>query len=81
MIDFGNIKRLNEDEFHRFAKLIYAESGIRLPAAKGIIASKLNLSAEHFSRLLRELAERGLLTVSQRTLAIPSIERLRNALV
>lgn len=34
MIDFGNIKRLNEDEFHRFAKLIYAESGIFLKDTK-----------------------------------------------
>lgn len=54
---------------------------IRLPAAKGIIASKLNLSAEHFSRVLHELADRGLLSISQRTFAIPSIKRLRNALV
>jgi CRP-like cAMP-binding protein len=54
---------------------------IRLPAAKGIIASKLNLSAEHFSRVLHELADRDLLAVSRRTLAIPSIKRLRNALV
>jgi CRP-like cAMP-binding protein len=54
---------------------------IRLPAAKGVVASKLNLSAEHFSRVLHELADRGLLSVSQRTLAIPSIKRLRNALV
>ncbi|MGV7928925.1 MAG: CheR family methyltransferase [Spirochaetota bacterium] len=34
MIDFGNIKRLNEDEFHRFARLIYAESGIFLKDTK-----------------------------------------------
>lgn len=54
---------------------------IRLPAAKGVVASRLNLSAEHFSRVLHELADRDLLTVSQRTLAIPSIKRLRNALV
>jgi chemotaxis protein methyltransferase CheR len=34
MIDFGNIKRLTEDEFRRFAKLIYDESGIFMKEAK-----------------------------------------------
>lgn len=34
MIEFGNIKRLNEDEFKKFAKLVYEESGIFLKDSK-----------------------------------------------
>jgi chemotaxis protein methyltransferase CheR len=34
MIDFSNIKRLNEDEFKKFAQLIYDESGIFLKETK-----------------------------------------------
>ncbi len=34
MIEFGNIKRLNEEEFKKFAKLIYEESGIFLKDTK-----------------------------------------------
>ncbi len=34
MIEFNNIKRLNEEEFQRFAKLIYEESGIFLKDSK-----------------------------------------------
>lgn len=34
MIDFNNIKRLTEDEFRKFARLVYEESGIFLKDAK-----------------------------------------------
>lgn len=48
-----------------------------LPAAKRAIASQLNLSAEHLSRILRELALEGLIEVRGRTVRIPSAARLR----
>jgi len=34
---------------------------VTLPAAKAEIASRLNLTPEHFSRILHELLEAGLL--------------------
>jgi CRP-like cAMP-binding protein len=50
---------------------------VTLPAAKRAIASRLNLSAEHLSRILRELAFEGLVEVKGRTLRIPDPARLR----
>ena len=52
---------------------------ITLPAAKRALASQLNLSAEHFSRVLRELSGRGLIEVRGRQLRLPDVERLRQA--
>ncbi len=48
-----------------------------LAFSKCIIASRLNLTQEHFSRILHELSELGLVTVNGRRLTIPSLERLR----
>ena len=53
---------------------------IRLPTSKGTIASRLNLTQEHFSRILHELIEAGLIEVEGRTIHIPDIERLRDSL-
>ncbi|BAL24020.1 Crp/Fnr family transcriptional regulator [Azoarcus sp. KH32C] len=50
---------------------------LRLPTSKGTIASRLNLTQEHFSRILHELAESGLIVVEGRTIHIPNIEKLR----
>jgi CRP-like cAMP-binding protein len=50
---------------------------LELPAAKTVVASSLNLSAETFSRELHGLARRGLIEVRRRTILIPSLERLR----
>lgn len=50
---------------------------VTLPAAKRAVASKLNLSAEHLSRILRELAAEGLVEVRGRKLGIPDVARLR----
>jgi len=48
-----------------------------LHAAKGVIASRLNLTQEHFSRILHQLMEAGLIEVSRRDIHIPDIRRLR----
>jgi CRP-like cAMP-binding protein len=48
-----------------------------LPAAKSTIASRLNLSAEHLSRILGELTNEGLIEVHGRRIAIRDVARLR----
>jgi len=50
---------------------------VTLPTSKGIIASRLNLTQEHFSRILHELSEIGLIVVEGRKIAIPDVEKLR----
>ena len=51
---------------------------VSLPAAKRTIASQLNLSAEHLSRILGELAREGLIEVAGRKVSIPDAGRLRD---
>ena len=46
----------------------------------GTIASRLNLTQEHFSRILSELTGAGLIQVEGRTIHIPDIGRLRRSL-
>lgn len=60
-------------------KLIFqgCMSGMVMPAAKRDIASLLNLSKEHFSRMLADLVSRGLITMSGRYVGIPDEVRLR----
>lgn len=48
-----------------------------LPAKKGIIASQLSLTQEHFSRILHELIAEGLIEVEGRNVSIPDCARLR----
>ena len=55
----------------------HGAASIALPAAKRAIASRLNLSAEHLSRILRHLTAEGLIEVRGRTLDIPDLARLR----
>jgi len=50
---------------------------VTLPTSKGIIASRLNLTQEHFSRILHELSESGLIAVKGRKISIPNVEKLR----
>ena len=50
---------------------------ITLPTNKGVIASRLNLTQEHFSRILHELSELGLIVVEGRKIHIPSVANLR----
>ncbi|MBV8030979.1 MAG: Crp/Fnr family transcriptional regulator [Betaproteobacteria bacterium] len=49
---------------------------VRLPATKTVIASRLDMKKETFSRLLRALAEQGLISVAQRNITILDRERL-----
>ncbi|KIF81435.1 Crp/Fnr family transcriptional regulator [Noviherbaspirillum autotrophicum] len=51
---------------------------IRLEVSKNVLASRLNLTPEHFSRILHELANEGLIGVDGRNITIFDIERLRN---
>ena len=50
---------------------------IELPTRKSIIASRLNLTPEHFSRILHDLDEAGLIKVEGRSVVILDVERLR----
>ncbi len=50
---------------------------VTLPTNKGVIASRLNLTQEHFSRILHELSELGLIVVEGRKIDIPSVANLR----
>ena len=51
---------------------------VSLPATKGVIASRLSLTQEHFSRILHELAARGLIEVRGRSILVADVAALRN---
>ncbi|HZO00417.1 MAG TPA: Crp/Fnr family transcriptional regulator [Burkholderiales bacterium] len=61
------------------AARVDGEATITLPGAKRALASQLDLSAEHLSRVLRELADRGLIEVQGRRVRVPDLERLRQS--
>jgi len=50
---------------------------VRLPAAKSVVASRLSITREHFSRVLHELTHAGLIGVSGRVIHIGDPARLR----
>lgn len=50
---------------------------IRLANSKGIVASRLNLTQEHFSRVLHGLSELGLIVIDGRKIHLPDLARLR----
>jgi len=52
---------------------------VNLPAAKAQIASQLHLTPEHFSRVLHDLAQAGLLQMQGRKITVPDPERLEGA--
>jgi len=56
-----------------------SQADVMLPTNKGVIASRLNLTPQHFSRILHELTEAGLVSVNGRTIHIADVERLRAA--
>jgi CRP-like cAMP-binding protein len=49
---------------------------VSLPVSKGTVASLLSITPEHFSRILRELQDKGLIEMQQRTIRIMDPERL-----
>lgn len=61
----------------RNERAVAGPANLVLPAAKKSIASRLNLSPEHFSRVLAELAARGLIVVRGRTIEVIDLARLR----
>ena len=50
---------------------------VTLPATKGVIASRLSITREHFSRILHELSVAGLIKVSGRSIRFLDLDRLR----
>lgn len=58
------------------------ESGaaeVQLTPGKSVIASRLNMTPEHFSRILHELAADKLIEVNGRSVRIPELARLRGS--
>jgi CRP-like cAMP-binding protein len=51
---------------------------ITLPAGKAVIASRLNITPETFSRILHDLSEAGLIEVKGKEITILDLEQLRN---
>ena len=51
---------------------------VTLPMSKALVASRLNLTPEHFSRILHDLTEAGLVHVNGRSIEIVDVQRLQN---
>ena len=49
---------------------------VTLPAQKSLVASRLNLTAEYFSRILHELASAGVIRIEGRDIVILDAARL-----
>ncbi|MEK8028530.1 MAG: hypothetical protein RLY78_353 [Pseudomonadota bacterium] len=49
---------------------------VQLPVSKATIASRLSLTPEYLSRVLRELEEQGLIAVDKRDIRIPDVSAL-----
>lgn len=54
-----------------------SEAQVRLPAKKLDLASRLDLSPQHFSRILQDLRKQGLIGVDGQVVSVPSVDRLR----
>ncbi|MCW5635745.1 MAG: Crp/Fnr family transcriptional regulator [Rubrivivax sp.] len=52
------------------------ELTVSLPVSKATVASRLSLTPEYFSRVLRELEDARLIEVDKRTIRIPDVRRL-----
>lgn len=53
------------------------QTRIQLPASKATIASRLNLTPEHFSRVMHDLAAAGLIEIDGREIRVHDLKRLR----
>jgi len=58
--------------------IVLGEAEVRLTPGKSVLASRLNMTPEHFSRILHELAQGGLIEVNGRSIRIPDVARLRH---
>ncbi len=65
---------LRQDADRGEAKEAYV---VRLPTSKATVASRLNVTPEHFSRILHDLMKAGLIAVDGRDVRILDAERLR----
>jgi CRP-like cAMP-binding protein len=54
-----------------------APTEVELSAGKSVVASRLNMTPEHFSRVLAELSGAGLIEVKGKTVRILDLEGLR----
>jgi len=50
---------------------------VHLPVAKAVVASRLNLTPEHFSRILSDLCSHGMIAVEGRSVTIKDLGKLR----
>ena len=55
-------------------------ASVHLSAGKSVVASRLNMTPEHFSRILHDLAADGLVEIHAREVRIPDLARLRSHL-
>jgi CRP-like cAMP-binding protein len=51
---------------------------LTLPTSKAVVASRLNVTPEHFSRILHDLSERALISVEGREIRILDAAKLRD---
>jgi CRP-like cAMP-binding protein len=65
---------LRQDEDQAAMNPAYA---VTLPTSKAVVASRLNLTPEHFSRILHDLADAGLISVDGREVNILDVAKLR----
>jgi CRP/FNR family transcriptional regulator, dissimilatory nitrate respiration regulator len=49
---------------------------VTLPTSKAIVASRLNVTPEHFSRILHDLVEAGLIVVAGREITVVDVAKL-----
>ena len=65
---------LRQDEEQAATSAPYA---VKLPTSKAVVASRLNLTPEHFSRVLHDLANAGLIRIEGREVSIVDVAKLR----
>ncbi len=55
----------------------HASVTLKLPAGKAVIASRLNITPETFSRMIHDLVSNGLIEIEGKDITIPDIDLLR----
>lgn len=73
-------QRLVSYLLYRAAEQAGAEALVELPVTKVVLASRLGMSAESFSRTLRHLQDRELVTVNRRRIRIHNVQALSDLL-